>query len=58
MHKQNVFKKMKLFPKNQKFVNAEYLSKNGFYLPSGLGITNSDIDFVAKNLIKILDNKN
>jgi perosamine synthetase len=58
MHKQNVFKKMKLFPKNQKFVNAEYLSKNGFYLPSGLGITNSDIDFVGKNLIKILDNKN
>ena len=58
MHKQNVFKKMKLFPKNEKFVNAEYLSKNGFYLPSGLGITNSEIDFVAKNLIKILDNKN
>ena len=58
MHKQNVFKKMKLFPKNQKFANAEFLSKNGFYLPSGLGISNSDIDFVAKNLIKILDNKN
>jgi perosamine synthetase len=58
MHKQNVFKKMKLFSKNEKFVNADYLSKNGFYLPSGLGITNSEIDFVAKNLIKILDNKN
>jgi len=57
MHKQNIFKKMKLFPKNQKFVNAEYLSKNGFYLPSGLGITNSDIDKVGKTLIKILDNK-
>tara|TARA_Y100000590_G_scaffold221038_1_gene250162 strand:+ start:50 stop:1204 length:1155 start_codon:yes stop_codon:yes gene_type:complete len=57
MHKQNIFKKMKLFPKNQKFVNAEYLSKNGFYLPSGLGIKNSDIDKVGKTLIKILDNK-
>ena len=49
---------MKVFPKNQKFVNAEYLSKNGFYLPSGLGISNSDIDFVGKTLIKILENKN
>jgi len=57
MHKQNIFKKMKLFPKKLKFVNAEYLSKNGFYLPSGLGISNSDIDIVGKTLIKILDNK-
>ena len=57
MHKQNIFKKMKLFPKNQKFVNAEYLSKNGFYLPSGLGIKNYDIDKVGKTLIKILDHK-
>ena len=37
-----------------KFTNAEYLSKNGFYLPSGLGIRNSDIDIVGKTLIKIL----
>ena len=58
MHKQKIFKKMKLFPKNKKFVNAEYLSKNGFYLPSGLGISNSEIDFVGKTLIKILENKN
>ena len=58
MHKQNIFRKMKLFPRNQKFVNSEYLSKNGFYLPSGLGISNSDIDIVGKTLIKILDKKN
>ena len=57
MHKQNIFKRMKLFPKKQKFVNAEYLSKNGFYLPSGLGIKNSDIDIVGKALKEILDNK-
>ena len=49
---------MKLFSKKEKFVNAEYLSKNGFYLPSGLGITNSEIDFVGKTLAKILENKN
>ena len=58
MHKQKIFKKMTLFPKNKKFVNAEHLSKNGFYLPSGLGISNSEIDFVGKTLIKILENKN
>ena len=58
MHKQKIFKKMRLFSKKQKYVNAEYLSKNGFYLPSGIGIPNSDIDFVGKTLIKILDNKN
>ena len=56
MHKQNVFKKMKLFPKNQKFVNAEYLSKNGFYLPSGLGIKDKQIQYVGNILLKVLKN--
>ena len=54
MHKQKIFKRMKLFNKNQKFPNSDYLSKNGFYLPSGLGITNAEINFVAKSLLKIL----
>ena len=54
MHKQKIFKKMKLFPKKQKFPNSDYLSKKGFYLPSGIGITNAEIDFVAKTLLKIL----
>ena len=58
MHKQKIFKKINLFPKKQKFLNSEYLSKNGFYLPSGLGISNSEIDFVAKALLEILENKN
>ena len=54
MHKQKIFKKMKLFTKRQKFPNSDCLSKKGFYLPSGLGITNVGIDFVAKTLLKIL----
>ena len=54
MHKQKIFKKMRLFPKKQKFPNSDYLSKKGFYLPSGVGITNVEIDFVAKTLLKIL----
>ena len=57
MHKQRIFKKMKLFSRTKKFPNAEYLSKNGFYLPSGLGISNKDIDFVGKSLLEILGNK-
>lgn len=55
MHKQKIFKKMKLFAKNIQFINAEYLSKNGFYLPSGLGISNKEIDYVGRTLIKILN---
>ena len=55
MHKQNVFKRMKIFSKNEKFVNADYLSESGFYLPSGLGISNKEIDFVGKTLINIFE---
>ena len=57
MHKQNIFVKMKIFKKNIKLPNSEYLSKKGFYLPSGLGITNKEIDFVSKKLVDILKSK-
>ena len=53
MNKQKIFMKMKLFNRI-KAPNSEYLSKYGFYLPSGLGITNKQIDFVIKNLLKII----
>ena len=55
MHKQKIFKKMRLFSKKQNYKNAEYLSKHGFYLPSGVGILNSEIDYVANKLLKILN---
>ena len=58
MHKQSIFKKMKIFSKNEKFLNSEHLSSNGLYLPSGLGISNKEIDFVSKTLVKILENNN
>jgi len=58
MHRQNIFQKMRLFSKNKKLINSEYLATNGFYLPSGLGISNKQIDFVGKNLLKILEAKN
>ena len=56
MHKQKIFRKMKLFNKMQKFKNSEMLSKNGFYLPSGLAISNKEIDVVGNTLLKILKN--
>ena len=55
MHMQKIFKKMKLF-KNEKHPISEYLAKKGLYLPSGLGITNRQIDYVSKITNKILNN--
>ena len=40
--------------KKEKLPNSEYISKNGFYLPSGLGITNKEIDVVGNALLNIL----
>ena len=57
MHKQKIFKNKKFFSKKEKFNNADFLSKNGFYLPSGLGISNSEIDYVGRTLLSILENK-
>jgi perosamine synthetase len=42
MHEQPVFKEMGLFH-NEKYPVAEKLARNGFYIPSGLGLTNSEI---------------
>ncbi len=42
MHEQPVFKKMGFF-ENESYPNAERLARNGFYLPSGLGISEADL---------------
>jgi len=53
MNKQTILKKMKFkFKKNYK--NSEYISKYGLYLPSGLGTTKKEINFVVNNINKIL----
>ena len=54
MHKQKIFNQMGLF-KNEKHPVAENLSKNGFYLPSGLGISNTEIDLVSKKVNEIIN---
>lgn len=56
MHKQPVFKKMGLF-KNEKYPEAERLSKYGFYVPSGLSLTEPQISKVCNALYKILNNE-
>ncbi len=53
MHKQDVFKKKGFF-KNITLPNSEYIAKNGFYIPSGLGLSFKELEFVKNTIIKIL----
>ena len=45
MHEQPVYRNMGLF-KNEKYPNAEYLARKGFYIPSGLALTKEQMDKV------------
>lgn len=49
MHEQPVFQKMGLF-KNETYPVAEKIARNGFYLPSGLGLSDADIAEVISTL--------
>ena len=53
MHEQPVFKKAGLFS-NDSHPNAEMLSRRGFYIPSGLAITEEQIKKVAQTLKDLL----
>jgi perosamine synthetase len=50
MHEQPVFQKMGLF-KNEHYPVAEKIARNGFYVPSGLGLEKKQIDEVVKVLM-------
>tara|TARA_B100001123_G_C15305106_1_gene1022387 strand:- start:1519 stop:2649 length:1131 start_codon:yes stop_codon:yes gene_type:complete len=52
LHQQPVLKKMGFFKKNRLPV-AEYLSKNGLYLPTGLGLNSLQQKYVVKKIKKI-----
>jgi perosamine synthetase len=54
MHEQPVFLDKGWYTE-EKHPHAEYIARNGFYLPSGLGLTNDEIYFVAKNLKTIIE---
>jgi perosamine synthetase len=49
MHEQPIFKKMGLF-KDEKYPVAEKMARNGFYLPSGLGLEISQISKISELL--------
>jgi perosamine synthetase len=53
LHQQPVLKKLGYF-KEQSFPVAEKLSNRGFYLPSGLALTDQQIYQVSEKLLKIL----
>jgi perosamine synthetase len=54
MHEQPVLLKQGLF-KGVSCPDAEILARNGFYLPSGLVLRDSDIDRVARCLIDVIN---
>ena len=49
MHKQDVFKKMHLF-KNEKYPISEFLSNNGFYIPTGINLSYKKLNFIAYSI--------
>lgn len=53
MHRQPVFNKMGLFL-NEKFPNSEKLYEKGFYIPSGLALTEEQIIEVSNALHEVL----
>jgi perosamine synthetase len=53
MHEQPVFHKMGLF-QNERYPVAERLARKGLYLPSGLALTQEQIDTVSEALHDIL----
>ncbi len=52
MHQQPIFKKMGLF-KGEKYPIAEELSKKGLYLPSGVGLTKKQVEYVCDSIKEI-----
>lgn len=52
VHKQPVFNKKGLYI-NENYTNSEFIAERGFYIPSGLTLTNSQVDYVSEVIIKI-----
>ena len=47
MHEQPVYRRAGLF-ENERYPNAERIARRGFYLPSGLALTDAQIDRVSE----------
>jgi perosamine synthetase len=55
IHFQPVFNNMGLF-KNESYPVSEKIAERGFYLPSGLGISNDEIKLVCEKLKEVISN--
>lgn len=54
MHQQPVYRNQGLFH-DEKYPNAEYLARKGFYIPSGLALTQAQMEEVVMKLKKIMN---
>jgi perosamine synthetase len=54
MHEQPAFHKMGLF-QNDSHPFSENIARKGFYIPSGLAITNDQIDIVSETLLELFN---
>ncbi len=52
MHKQDIFKKMGFF-KKEKHPVSEFLSNNGFYIPSGIDLSYKKLNYIADTINKL-----
>jgi perosamine synthetase len=57
MHEQPVFQRMGLF-RNEKYPVAERIARQGLYLPSGLTLTEKQLDQVCEVVKTVLNNEN
>ena len=55
MHMQKILKKYNI-SKNTSFPNSNYIGKYGLYLPSGLNLKTSEINFICSKINKIFKN--
>lgn len=54
MHEQPVYQKQGMFAE-ETYLNAEYLARKGFYIPSGLALTQEQMDKVVLGVKKLMD---
>lgn len=53
MHEQPVYQSMGLF-EGEKYKNAEYLARKGFYIPSGLALTSEQMSLVVDGVKRVM----
>lgn len=53
MHEQPVYQEQGLF-RGETYLNAEYLARKGFYIPSGLALTGEQMERVAAGVHKVI----